>query len=361
MAFLIEYCVGIIVILTVLSDIFRTVLLPRPTHRALRLGPVLGRTLAPLWRRMAGRLRSPTARQTLRASLGPLLLVLSILIWVAALVLGYGLMLHARAFDMQPPPDLATSLYYAGSAFMTIGFTDLTIQGPSRVTVVLAGMTGLAGVTILATFILSVQSALQAREVPVIQLAAITKCPPSGLVLLTCVGRNDSHGRLADIFRTWSQWAATVLHDHRANPVLMNFRSADERCEWLAALGAILDAACLVIALVDRDGIEDGSALAREFLLVGSHAVTNLATIFRLEGGAEPSGTSPDPCGPEEVAALRSALDASGYRLRPEDDSGAKLRELRGGYLSDLLALARQFDIAVDPRLHGPQAARVST
>ena len=75
---LIEFVGGLVLVLVILADIFRSVLLPRPTHRALRLGPLLGATLAPAWRRIAVRIQLRTARQTFRASLGPLLLVFSI-------------------------------------------------------------------------------------------------------------------------------------------------------------------------------------------------------------------------------------------------------------------------------------------
>lgn len=344
-----EYVCGAAIVLMVLSDIFRTVLLPRPTHRALRLGPVLGTTLAPLWRRMAGCLRSRTSRQTVRASLGPLLLVLSIAIWVTVIVLGYALMLHARAGDMQPRPSFADAVFHAGSAFMTIGFTDVSIHGPSRLTVVLAGMTGLAGVTILATFILSVQSALQVREVPVIQLAATAKCPPTGMGLLLALDQDGCGPRLADLFRTWSKWSAAVLHDHRANPVLMNFRSADEQCEWLAALAAMLDAASILVAFVDRDSIAPGGMAVREFHAVGSHAVKNLASIFRAEAGP---GLSEDS-GPEkpspDVDRLKAMLAEAGFRLRDDPSGLARLDELRAHYMPDIVALGEQFDILVAP------------
>jgi hypothetical protein len=77
----IEFLAGVALVLLVLSDIFRTILLPRPTHRALRLTPLLDQTLSPAWRWGASRIGVPRARQTLRASLGPLLMLLSILIW----------------------------------------------------------------------------------------------------------------------------------------------------------------------------------------------------------------------------------------------------------------------------------------
>jgi hypothetical protein len=359
MPWLLEYAAGALCVVLVLSDIFRTVLLPRPTHRALRLGPILGRSVGPLWRGLAGRMRSPRTRQTLRASLAPLLLVASILIWVAVLILGYAAMLHARRFDMQPPPGFGDALFHAGSAFTTIGFTSVHISGPSRVTVVLAGMTGLAGVTILATFILSVQSSLQDREVRVIQIGVITRAPPTGLALLVGIGRNDSHDRLAVVFRTWNDWAADVLQSHRANPILMHFRSAEEDCEWLAALGAVLDAASIVLAVADEDRMNAASSAAREFLLTGTHVLRQLAAIFRVEGGLDAAEPGPSRrCEARELDSVREALAKAGYAVTAGPEALDRLNRLRSAYLDDLCALAERFDVRIERNIAARGAGR---
>jgi hypothetical protein len=95
-------------VLIVLSDIFRTILLPRPTHHALRLAPLLGKTLVPTWLRVAARFRHAGTRQTIRGSLGPFLLVAALFIWVATLFVGFGLMLHATGDDVVPRATLWT-------------------------------------------------------------------------------------------------------------------------------------------------------------------------------------------------------------------------------------------------------------
>jgi hypothetical protein len=350
---LIEFLTGVLLVLLVLSDIFRTILLPRPTHRALRLAPLLGETLSPAWRWGAGRIQVARARQTFRSSLGPLLMLLSIFIWAGLLVLGYALMLHARRFDMRPPPDLLDALFDAGSAFVTIGFTDLAISGPSRFVTVLAGMTGLAGVTILATFILSVQSSLQAREVLTIQLAATVKRPFTGLAILLALGRNNSHDRLPSLFLDWSRWSAGVLYSHRANPILMEFRSSEEDGEWLAALGALLDAATLVLAYFDpKQKVEEFSA-AREFYLTGGHTVLELARLFGLE-----AATAQEQA-PERDEDIRDALRNAGYPVSDALDCARKAAKFRTSYFGLLRALASEFDIWIENDLLATRADEV--
>jgi hypothetical protein len=271
-------------------------------------------------------------------------MLLSILVWAGLLVLGYALMLHARNFDLRPPPDFLDALYDAGSAFVTIGFTDLSISGPSRLVIVIAGMTGLAGVTILATYILSVQSSLQAREVLTIHLAATMTRPFTGLAILLALGRNNSHSRLPSLFLDWSRWSANVLYTHRANPILMEFRSTEEDGEWLAALGALLDAATIVLAYLDpKASVEEFSA-AREFYLTGGHAVLELARLFGL-GGA---GDDPREHQPERDEEIRRSLREAGYPVSDGDGSARKAAKFRSSYFGRLRALADAFDIRIE-------------
>jgi hypothetical protein len=150
-------------------------------------------------------------------------------------------MIHADSKDIGPAADLAETVYLAGSAFITLGVGNSIVSGPARFLVVLAGLSGLASVTIGATFLLPVQQALHRREVLVLSTLSV-----AGLILET-YGLNEAPDALAELFRDWEKWAADVLHSHRADPVLAHFRSTDEDGEWLAVFGAVLDVAALLL------------------------------------------------------------------------------------------------------------------
>jgi len=67
-------------------------------------------------------------------------------------------MIHADSKDIGPAVDLSETVYLAGSAFFTLGVGNSIVNGPARFLVVLAGLSGLASVTIGATFLLTVGS-----------------------------------------------------------------------------------------------------------------------------------------------------------------------------------------------------------
>jgi hypothetical protein len=338
-----EFVAGAGLLVVLLSDIFRTVLLPRPTRHALRLAPVVAGAVAPAWLRAAGMLASADSRQAFRGSLGPMLLVVTLLVWVGGLFLAFGTMLHAFADRLAPPATFGDGVYYAASAFLTLGVAPATASGAARVIAVAAGLVGLATVTVLVTFILSVQNEITRREVLVLRTEVSTGRPPTGLALLETYARSGMVDQLAGTFRNWEEWAADVLHSHRANPVLAHFRSADEDGEWLAVFGAVLDAAALLLATVEHKQIEGAVSAARLLLAMGSRTVSDLADIFRLQ--PETEFARPDAIA-SEVRRGREWLAQCGYAVVPDEEGSiAKAHELFQHYQPQLAALCRELHI----------------
>lgn len=343
-----EFGIGAILVVLVLSDIFRTILLPHPTHRALRLEPVLGKAFVPVWLSITGKLPRTRMRQTLRAILGPLLIVLSLAIWVGALNFGYALMLHARPVDIQPTPSFFDAYYYASSSFLTLGLEGAHATGLARVVIMAAGFTGLANVTIVATFLLSVQSAIDRREVLVLSLATVAGRPPSGLSILETYARAGLSGSLAALFQDWEKWSADVLHSHRANPVLAHFRSSDEDDEWLAAFAAVLDAACLLLTAVDTSALPQPKAMARLLVPMGKRTIGDFAELFQIDS----SDRLGDVCDRESFRQVCGCLKRAGYALvDQEDEAWRQFNALRNDYHPQLLGLCRHFGIELPHRL----------
>ena len=172
---------GAILVCVVLADVFRSVVLPRATRRTLRLGPLLGSSVLRGWLWWSRRRRR--GHSSLGA-LGPLLIVAELLIWVALLIFGYALLLHATA-GLKPDDGFGGALYAAASAFVTTGLSGQEAgTGPARALVAIAGFSGLAVVTLVVTFLLSVHSALLRREALVLRLRARLGPAPTGLMLL---------------------------------------------------------------------------------------------------------------------------------------------------------------------------------
>lgn len=200
-------------------------------------------------------------------------------------------------------------------------------------------MIGLAVVALTITYLFSLYGSLERRELAVTTLDERAGAPPSGVTLLESSARGDMATKLPLLFDRWEEWAASLLDSHQAHPILAYFRSSHDRESWVSALGALLDAATLVLTT-----IEDGPrGQARVMAGIGSHAVEDLAHVFELAYDEE--------CGVERVEfddAYRR-LEAAGHRLRPVDDAWSDFAAMRSRYAAGLNALARHF--AVPPAL----------
>ena len=333
---------GVVVIVVVASDIFRSLLVPRASSRRFRLGPILTAALFPLWQAIADRVPNADARQPLRASLAPLMLVLSLFIWAALLIFGFALIFWSeRAGFESRLSGFPDALYAAGLAFTTLGGADIVSDDSARLTIVACGLAGFATVTVVATFLISIQSGFGRRETLVLRLEAHVTLPPTGTAILETYAREHIVERLGPFFDAWETWAAEVAISHRAFPVLIFFRSNDSRCEWLTALGAVLDAAALLDTVLAE--VPPSARAASHFVeRTGSRLLDDLGRQL----GAVPS---PEPVDIARFAADCERLAKAGYIL--VDDRQAALgcfAEARRRFAPMLAALSKRLHIEVE-------------
>src|SRR5690349_5920836 len=126
-------------------DIFQSVVVPRPTRRALRLAPFLIDGMWPLWKWIAFRFPSARLRAACLGIYAPLTVVVLLLVWGIALIFGYGLLFLALQDELQPRlHDLGAALYFAGTSLLTLGFGDIVATGGiTRALALFAGASGL--------------------------------------------------------------------------------------------------------------------------------------------------------------------------------------------------------------------------
>ncbi len=340
----------------VAADIFRSLLVPRANTRVLRVGPALTLALFATWQRVADFVPRPRLRQTIRACLAPFMLVLNMAIWAALLILGFGLTFWADRDNFHPGfRTLGDAIYAAGSAFSTLGVAATVSGDPTRVVVLICSVAGLAVVTVVATFLISIQNGFGRRETLVLRLESHVTLPPAGIAILETYAHEDIVGRLASFFESWELWAAEVAISHRAYPILLFFRSNDPRCEWLAAFGAVLDAAALLDAAV-TDAPPAARAGAHFVLRTGARLLGDMAGQFTA---ATPSVDLSDA---ERFQAHRERLAKAGYTLI-EDEAEARRRfeERRETYAGPLIALGRRLNIRIDERTGSDMDSRPQT
>jgi hypothetical protein len=354
-----EFLIGALIVAAALYDVFQTVVVPRWTTRTLRLSPFLIEALWRVWRRAGRRLRTPQRREDFLGTFAPLTLMLVLLAWVLALIFGYGLMVHALRDQFAPrAPDLGSAFYLAGSCVLTLGSSDfVAVGGLARMVLLAAGASGLAVVALVISLTFTLYGQFQRREVLVLTLDARAGAPPSGVTMLETYAKLALLEELPATFAAWEVWSAEMLESHIAYPILPYFRSSHKNESWISALGAVLDAATLLLTAVDvGPSAADGVASVRRpqgaaqlMYRLGCHALLDLSNWFRFRLPAVPKEASDAEleraAGVErsEFMAARERLAAAGYHLCDVDEAWRSFVRYRSVYAAALNTLARRF------------------
>jgi len=327
-----EVALGAVIVISALLDLFQAIVTPRPVGGRLRISRFFLRWSWSACRSLSYRITDVRRREALLGSFGPFSVIATLLLWVLLLMVGYGFVLDALKDEVRPPvPGLGTSIYFAGTSMLTIGFGDfVATQAPARFVTLAAGGTGLGVFALVITFLFSLFGAFQRREVAVVALESGASAPPSGVTLLETYGLAGIRDDLARVFERWQEWSAEVLDSHLAFPPLAYFRSSHDNDSWISSLGAVMDAATLVLTTID-DGPTGWAKLARA---VGGHCIEDLVLYYGLPDERQIGVEI------EEFREARARLERAGWRLRPEPESWERFQRLRSEYAGRINALA---------------------
>jgi ion channel len=333
---ILELLVGLELVISIMVDLFLTVVVPRRaprTGRLLRISRYIVFRLWFAWRWMGLRFSDAERRESFLGSYGAMAVMLLLVSWLAGLIVGYGLLLDALRDQLRPPTEnLGTSLYFAGETLLTLGFGDYAATTAwTRLITLCAAATGLGIFASVISLLFTLYGSFQRREAAVVVLEAGAGAPPSGVTLLETYALTGILDDLPRVFEAWQGWAAEVLDSHLAYPVLAYFRSSHDNDSWISSLGAVMDAATLVLTTIE-DGPKGWAKLSRA---VGSHCLEDLVMYFRLpvesEVGLERS----------EFDEACERLAHAGFRLRSRDESWEAFSRLRTEYAGRVNALAR--------------------
>lgn len=329
--------IGILIVIIVLFDLFASVIVPRPVPSRLLLSAYVRRYTWRTWSKLFSGLEPPRRQEIVLGFFAPASVVMLLATWLFGLIIGYGCIFFGLQSQLDPvPATLWEASYFAGSAVLNSGFGNVTATGAmARDVTLAAGITGLATVAIVLAFLFSLFNSYRQRELFMVTLDARAGAPPSGVALLETHAQLDIVDDLPRFFTAAQTWCADVLETHLAYPVLCYFRSTHVGASWIGGLGAILDAATLVVSTLDS--VPKGQAQLAHG--VGSHLVDDVADYFGLSGQERILVERP------EFITARERLAATGYALRDEEESWQAFCRLRVTYASSLNNLARYWVI----------------
>ena len=234
---------GLLLIGVTLLDALWTTIAPRGA------GPITKRVARGLWALGLSVHRRRSAHGLLTL-IGPSLLVVATLVWVAGLWAGWLLVFSAEpetivASLSKEPASLVERVYYVGFVLFTLGTGDYVPEGGLwQVLSVLASLSGLSVITLAITYVLSVVSAVATKRQLAGSIHSLGQTPSD------LVGRAWDGDGFSGLEQQLPAIASALeLHTqrHLAYPVLHYFHSADRRTALGPAV-AVLDDALLLLA-----------------------------------------------------------------------------------------------------------------
>ncbi|HME82849.1 MAG TPA: potassium channel family protein [Candidatus Eremiobacteraceae bacterium] len=327
-----ELAAGIFVVGLMLYDVFASVVVPRMVSPTLRLSVGMVRLTWRLWKWYALGIKDPDKREDSLGRYAPAVLVLLLIVWLIGLLLGYGLVFYALRAHTQPPiHSYFDAVYFAGASMLTIGYGDIVATGDmTRLFSLAAGATGLALFALIISFIFSIFGAFQRRELFIVMMGSRAGAPASGVTFLESAGKYKLYDDLVTSMREAEAWAASVLESHLAYPTLTYFRSSHDDESWVGTLGAMLDAATLLMTIADSPYLGQAKLLHN----ICVHLVRDLSRYFRLEGD--------DVIGIDrrEFDQACAQLSAAGWSIHADDEAWRRFAALRMQYAGPLNAMA---------------------
>jgi Ion channel len=319
--------IGVLLIITVLWDVFETIVLPRRVTRRVRFTRLFYRfTWAPWWR-ISRTIRKKRRQEMLLGIYGPLSLLALLTVWAVTVVFGFALVHFAIGARIGGPSSsgFLTDLYYSGTTFFTLGLGDIVPTGiAARALTVIEASVGFGMLALVIGYLPVLYQAFSRREVNISMLDARAGTPPTAVELLRRHQEANSMPSLDDWLRDWEMWAADLMESHLSYPVLCFFRSQHDNQSWLAALNTVLDTCSLV--MVGIDGIPKWQAQLT--FKMARHALVDISQIFNTS----PVKNDGLRLSSEQLAELQSALRGYGVELSSEPGDERTLEELREMY-----------------------------
>jgi hypothetical protein len=316
---------GIVCLFVVLFDAFQTIILPRRATGKFRLTRVFYALTWKPWVFFTKICHNPRKRETAFSFYGPLSLILLLIVWASAMVVGFALIYYSIGspfVDATRRVGFRTDLYVSGTTIFTLGLGDVTPQSPwARGFIILEAGTGFGFLAVVMGYFPVLYAAFSRREVSISLLDARAGSPPTAAELMRRHSYHGAEQALSQLLVEWERWSAELLESHISYPLLCYFRSQHNNQSWIGALTAILDTSALLIA-----GVRGHEARQAQLTFaMARHAMVDLSQIFTLA----PVTGAPDRLPPARYEQLYKMLCESGVSVCRDGQSIERLVAMR--------------------------------
>jgi hypothetical protein len=349
-----EQAFGAFLMLTVLLDVFLTVLYARAgtgiiSDKLARLTLIAFRSIP-----------SGRYRPTVLSFCGPAILVLLVLGWSVLLAFAVGLMIHpelgtgVRASSGETPADLVTAVYVAGSSLSIVGASNFAPHTAAmKVMFLFTSVVGTSVISLTLTYLMQIYAALRERNAFGLKMHAMSAETGDAAEIVAGLFPD---GELSGGYNNLSELAgemARTKEGHHFYPVLFYFRFKAPYYSVSRTTLLALDTVSLIKSALadDKAGWVKKSAAVQQLWTVSLMLVSTLDETFldyAPVAGSEPVEHNAEQWRARYFAALKR-LRQAGLPLVGDTETGAELYvELRRRWQPLIEALAPVMAYSMD-------------
>jgi hypothetical protein len=261
----------------------------------------------------------------------PISLVALPFTWVTLVVAGFTAIFWGFGVD-----PLREAFYLSGSSLLTLGITappDL----PTHVAAYIEAVLGLGLIALLISYLPTIYTAFQRRELNVTRLTTRAGSPPSAITMILRHHALERLDTLDQMWDGWEAWFADVEETHTSQPSLVFFRSPTHDRSWIISAGVVLDAASLRASTLDLPRNQQAELCIR----AGYLCLRRIADFYGIAHDRDPRPDGPISIERSEYEAAYDELASAGVPVRPDrEQCWRDFRGWRVNYDTVLLALA---------------------
>lgn len=341
---------GLMIWAIVLWDGFATIVMPRPVEPLRRTSGLVYFVTWHAWKAIGRRLPAGSARTRFFSVYGPLSVVVLLAFWGSLVIFAFALIYHGlgvRSVDAPGDEEVAfpAILYMSGSTFLTLGLGDVVATSMlGRLFVILEAGSGLTFLSLIVTYMPTLDGAYVMREVGSLRIQSRAGRPPTATGLLRGYAGPGGESHLAGDLDEAERWMATTAVSHVSHPVVAYYRAQRWGTSWIVALTIMLDVCAILIA----EGRTPALDRARSTFRMGLRLLEDVSKTLGI-----PVRPRPIPrLTAADLASLDATLATGPIRLTMGPEQGEKLIRLVSLYDPTLHALAEWLVVDLPPWLH---------
>lgn len=317
---------GALLVVVAFADLVNTLVTTSTSHGRFWPSRLIAfRSFAVL--RLAVRRRPETSRfrELALAAYGPLFLIMLLISWVAAQIVGFGLIWWG-VHGIEGVENVLDGIYYSGVVYFTVGFGEvLPAGGTARIGALAEAFAGVITVALVIGYLPTLYSAYSDRERKLMTLddGSNGRITPTNLVKAWAPDADPQ--RLNAKLGEWEEWAASMLETHSTLPLLRFFRSHDPRQHWVTALGLLCDVAIHAQLIVGSSGHRESYWFLRRAIALFDEMTAGIDLSAYADAAMGPGGAE----GERLLRDLYEQLGDHGFNLLPWDEAVERARTIR--------------------------------